>query len=624
MEGPLSEATRLSQLFLDAIEDYAIFVLDPAGTIVTWNTGAARIKGYAASEIIGESIARFYAPEDIAAGKPNKLLEYARVHGRVEDEGWRVRKDGSRFWADVVITALRDGTATTGFIKITRDLTTRRAAESALRQSEASLNATLYSIGDGVIATDIAGRVVRVNPVAERLVGWTQEQAQGQDIAKVFNIINELTREPASNPVARVLAEGIVVGLANHTSLIARDGVERPIADSGAPIRTPDGTLHGAVLVFRDVSEERQAERMIRDSEAQLRQMIASVQDYAIFMLDATGHVRTWNPGAERIKGYTAHEIIGSHFSKFYEPADLAENKPATELAIASREGRVEDEGWRVRKDGSRFWANVVISAIRDAGGEVIGFTKITRDLTERRRAEQERIAQAAKLRERDTFLAAAHHELRTPLTTLILKLQGLEQLVGGAGEDGEVARRVGVALRQTDKLTELVERLLDVSRISAGLLRLERTPLDLGELLRAVIDSLAGEAATTGTEVRLVATGDLAGEWDRPRLVQVFQNLVSNAIKYGAGQPIDVTLTAEDGAAKVAIADRGIGIPPEDLARIFGRFERAAPIENYGGLGLGLFVAHELVVAHGGSIRVESVPDAGTTFTVTLPRVAR
>lgn len=255
------EVEQRFQLVVESIKDYAIFMLDAAGRVSTWNAGARLTKGYTADEIVGKPISVFYTPEDLASDRPKVLLDTAIAQGRVEDEGWRIRKDGSRFWADVVITALRspDG-GLIGFVKVTRDLTSRKQAERQLRESEQSLAATLYSIGDAVLAADESARVTRINPVAEELTGWTEREAVGRPLEEVFNIINEHTRQRAPNPVTRVLREGIVVGLANHTALIARDGTERPIADSGAPIRDAQGMTRGAVLVFRDVSAERKAE----------------------------------------------------------------------------------------------------------------------------------------------------------------------------------------------------------------------------------------------------------------------------------------------------------------------------------------------------------------------------
>ena len=616
------DTERLFQLLVASIKDYAIFMLDPSGKIISWNAGAQRIKGYQPEEIIGQHISIFYTPEDLAQHRPQKLLDLALRDGRVEDTGWRVRKYGSRFWADVVITAVRDpSNGLTGFAKVTRDLTEQRHADELLRHSEESLRATLYSIGDAVLATDETGRVTRINPVAERLTGWSEREAIGSPLEEVFQIINEETRLEAPNPVTRVLREGVVVGLANHTALIARDGTEHPIADSGAPIHDSNKRTRGAVLVFRDVTEERRAQDALAQSEERLRLMLSSVADYAIFMLDPQGRVATWNPGVERINGYRAVEIIGSHLSRFFTPEDVAKGKPQHELDEAVRQGRFEDEAWRVRKDGSRFWANVVLTPMRDVSGNLVGFVKVTRDLTERRRMDEERIqlAQAQEaVRLRDEFLSIASHELKTPLTALQLQLLGARDraLVG----DPRVADRIERALRVGERLGQLIETLLDVARIATGTLTLNREPFDLGDAVREVVDRFRDAATQAGCTLSASIGGSIRGRWDRLRVEQVLMNLISNAIKYGPGHPIRVSACREGDDAILVIHDGGPGIPEADLMRIFERFERAASARNFGGLGLGLYVARQIAEAHGGSITAANAKEGGAVFTVRLP----
>jgi PAS domain S-box-containing protein len=612
------------RLLVASVKDYAIFLLDPEGHVRSWNAGAQQIKGYLADEVIGKHVSIFYTPEDLAAGKPRALLDAAAAQGRVEAEGWRVRKGGSRFWADVVITALRDSDgALRGFGKVTRDLTARKEAEDKLRRGEEDLATTLYSIGDGVLAADENGRVTRINPVAERLTGWSEAEALGRPIEEVFSIVNEQTRGKAPNPVSRVLAEGIVVGLANHTALISRDGTERPIADSGAPIRDAQGATRGAVLVFRDATAERRAADALRQSEENLKLMIGSIADYAIFMLDPNGRVESWNPGAGRITGYREDEIVGVNFSRFFTSEDVARGRPAHELRSAAEQGRFDGEGWRVCKDGTRFWAGVVIAPMRDTTGRLVGFVKTTRDLTQSRSLQEERVrlAQAQEaVRLRDEFLSIASHELRTPLTALQLELQGARDRASATDE--KVVQKIDRATRVGDRLAQLVEALLDVSRIATGRLTLNLEPCDLAEPIREVVERLEESASSAGCKLSLSVSAPVPGRWDRLRIEQVAMNLISNAIKYSAGQPIDVSVSREAEMAVIEVRDKGPGIPEEQLSRIFERFERAASNRHYGGMGLGLYVARQIAEAHGGTITVGNLPDAGACFTVRLPLV--
>jgi PAS domain S-box-containing protein len=488
--GGAAEGERRFELLVASIKEYAIFLLDASGHIVTWNAGAQFIKGYLPEEVIGKHISMFYTPEDRAAGRPQALLAAARKEGRVEDEGWRVKKDGTRFWADVVITAIVADGVFRGFIKVTRDLTARRQAEEELRQSE-----------------------------------------------------------------------------------------------------------------------------------ARLRLMVASVRDYALYMIDPAGHVTTWNPGAQRIKGYGEEEILGQPISRFFTPEDVAGDRPTRELEVALREGRFEEEGWRVRKDGSRFWANVVLTPIRDGADRLLGFVKITRDLTDRRKTEEERLrlVQAREaIRLRDEFLSIASHELKTPLAALLLLLANMRKRM--AALDQHLANSFERAIRIGTRLGQLVDALLDVSRIAAGELSLNVEPFDLCDSAREVTDRMRESAAAAQCELSFEVAGPVEGRWDRLRIEQVLMNLLSNAIKYAAGRPICVSVAREGETAQLRVSDGGPGIPESQLPRIFERFERAVSARHYGGMGLGLYVARQIAEAHGGSIGAANLERGGACFTVSLP----
>jgi PAS domain S-box-containing protein len=374
-----------------------------------------------------------------------------------------------------------------------------------------------------------------------------------------------------------------------------------------------------------------------RQDEELYRLLVESVKDYAIFMLDPSGHIATWNEGAERIKNYAGDEIIGRHFSVFYTPEDVAAGKPERLLRAAAADGRVEDEGWRVRKDGSRFWADVVITALYDRESRLRGFGKVTRDLTARRQAEEQtrelaveqaaRRAAEAGVQARDRFLSIASHELRTPLNPLLINIQILARAArDGSLQDRLAGRAAGMleaCERQVKVFTRLVNDLLDISRIAAGRLELRLAEVDLAAVVREVAAGFGPTLAEAGCPLTLRADAPAVGRWDRARLEQVVTNLVSNAVKYGRRRPVEVTVTAEGGAARLTVRDHGIGIAPEDRERIFGRFERAVSATEYGGLGMGLYIVRQLVGALGGSVRVESEPGQGAAFTVELPCAA-
>jgi PAS domain S-box-containing protein len=356
------------------------------------------------------------------------------------------------------------------------------------------------------------------------------------------------------------------------------------------------------------------------------RLLVDQVEDYAIFMLDPRGLVQTWNRGAERIKGYRAEEVVGSHFSRFYTEEDIRAGKPERELAVAARDGRCEDEGLRVRKDGTTFWANVVITALRDGDGELRGFAKVTRDLTDRIQVERERL-RLARLEEatraRDEFLGIASHEFKTPITTLQL---ATELMLRDVAASGATRAGAGVRLRtihrQARRLGRLVQALLDVTQITAGRLALRPEPVDLAVVVSEVMGRWRDALQRADCRLELHVQHNVAGYWDRARLEQVVDHLVANAVKFGAGRPVEVDVSVEPdlSRARLAVRDHGIGISADDQRRIFERFDRAVPTQHYGGFGLGLWIVRNIVQAHGGDIRVSSEPGKGSRFEVTLP----
>jgi PAS domain S-box-containing protein len=475
-------------LLVDSVLDYAIFMLDPTGRVLTWNAGAKRLKGYAAEEIIGRPFTLFYPADALARDWPAEELRRAAAQGHFADEGWRLRKDGSRFWASVVIT----------------------------------------------------------------------------------------------------------------------------------PLRGKDGTLQGYAKVTRDLTERRLQEETLRRSDEQFRLLLGSVKDYAIFMLDPEGHVLTWNSGAEAIKGYAESEVLHRHFSMFFTPQDVAAGVPARKLATALLEGRAEGEGWRVRKDGSLFWANAVLTPMRDGNGELRGFAKVTRDLTTQRRlGELEHASQRMS-----EFLAMLGHELRNPLAPIrnavsIMQLQTDLPL--------PLRRTRDILDRQLGQLTRLVDDLLVAGRIATGKISFRRAQLDYRDVVLASVE--AARPLMEARKHRLTVTlppGPIEMTGDDTRLAQALQNLLNNAARYTPkGGEIALEVRVDELACVVSVTDNGRGIAPEALERIFQLFvqESAPGTSAEGGLGIGLALARTLVEAHGGRLTAASAgPGRGSSFSMTLP----
>jgi len=461
------------RLLVQDVVDYAIFMLDPTGHIMSWNAGAERIKGYAPDEIIGKHFSVFYPPEDNAADKPALELEQAIAERRLEDEGWRIRKDGTRFWANVVITALYDDRGVLrGFGKVTRDLTDRRAADQALFESE------------------------------ERF---------------------------------RLLVQGVL--------------------------------------------------------------------DYAIFMLDPQGYVVSWNGGAERINGYAPEEIIGKHFSVFYPPEDNAADKPARELEQAIAEGRLADEGWRIRKDGTRFWANIVITALYDDHGSLRGFGKVTRDLTDRRAAEQalderrrllSHLVHAQEL-ERRRIAWDVHDDSIQSMVAVGMRLQLL------AGRLPEEHRAM------LDKLDDAVRA--TISRLRTLVFQLRPTSIDRHGLVATLNDFLRDVVTGWGV-VPVLHHEELTEEPPTETAITIFricQEAITNVRKHAGAGSLDIYLSTMDGGTMTRVVDDGIGFsqpetPPE-------------PMEHFG-----LIEMRERAETAGGWWTVVGSPEKGTTVEFWLP----
>ena len=497
----MADATRFNshigeqrfQLLVNSVSDYAIYMLDIDGHVITWNPGARRFKGYEAEEIIGQHFSRFFTDEDRAAGLPQKALKAAAAEGRFEAEGWRVRKDGTRFWANAVLD----------------------------------------------------------------------------------------------------------------------------------PVRDESGRLVGFAKITRDITERREADQQLFASEQRFRMLVQGVTDYAIYMLDTAGRVTNWNAGAQAIKGYSAEEIIGQHFSRFYTDDDRAGGEPGRALQTALREGKYEKEAWRLRKDGTRFLAHVVLDPIYDDSGEHIGFAKITRDITERRRAQQEleearaALFQAQKLQALGELTGGIAHDFNNLMTVI----RGSAELLrrGGLNEPKR-ERYLDAIIETADRASTLTSHLLAFGRRQA----LKPEVVDLNLRMDASAELLS-RTLGAGIEVKLDLAPSLwMTEVDVTQLETALLNAAINARDaMPNGGELTISTRNVPGAAGdmicVALSDTGEGMPEEVMNRAFEPFFTTKAVGK--GTGLGLSQIHGFTAQSGGRAEIRSAPGAGTTISIFLPR---
>jgi PAS domain S-box-containing protein len=488
------------RLLIDSITDYAIYMLDEKGVVTSWNPGARRFKGYEASEIIGQHFSRFYTAEDRQRDLPALALKAARENQRFEGEGWRVRKDGSRFWVNVVID----------------------------------------------------------------------------------------------------------------------------------PIIGPHGNLIGYAKVIRDLTERKSAENTLRKSEEQFRLLVQSVTDYAIYTLSLEGIITSWNAGAERIKGYAPQEIIGQHFSKFYGPEDAASGLPQRGLETARREGRFEKEGWRYRKDGSKFWANVVIDAIRTPSGELIGYAKITRDMTERRQTQEqlerarEAMAHTQKMDAIGQLTGGVAHDFNNLLMAV---LGSLELIRKRLPEDPKLKLLLNNALEGARRGVSLSQRMLSFARRQ----ELSLTAVDIKSLVAGMTEMLDRSIGPMTVIATDIPEGLPRIKADANQLETALLNLAVNSrdampeggtIKISARlvttQPMMGTKALNGECIVLTVSDSGEGMDSDTLSRALEPFFTTKGIGK--GTGLGLSMVHGITEQLGGRLRIESHNGRGTSVELWLP----
>ena len=591
---------------------------DPSGAVLVWNEGAERIFGFKGEDIIGRQ-ATILSPVDSAQNTQDSALN----DGRFEEESWRLRKDGTNFWANVVITPVYEDGKLFGFAHVVRDLTERKAAD----QGEQIFKLLVSSVQDyAIFMLDENGIVATWNEGAERIKGYKASEIIGKHFSVFYS--NEAQ---ALHHAEHELEIAKRDGRYEETGWrVRKDGSQFWANVTLTPIYN-ENSLIGYAKVTRDLSERKASEQR----EAIFRLLVSGVSDYAIFMLNPDGTVMTWNEGAQRIKGYKSDEIIGKHFSIFYTKEAQKRKHPQKELEIAMAVGKYEEEGWRLRKDGSLLWANVVITAIYD-NGDLVGFAKVTRDLTQRLLADQEREYAAKLLDETNTelrdalevksrFLSTISHEVRTPMSAII----GMAEMLTFEDLGEDLNSLVANMFRSSQRLLQLLNNLLDSAQLETGEVSVENRMFPIRSVLGDIRQMIVPEAKAKA--LRVIGTCDpripeqVLG--DELKLRQVLLNLTHNAVKFTHSGEINISaeLTARGSdsvTVRFTVTDTGIGIDDKDKDRLFEPFTQVddATKRIYGGSGLGLSISKQLVERMGGTIGFDSTPGKGSTFTFELP----
>jgi PAS domain S-box-containing protein len=603
------------RLLVESIRDYAIFLLDLDGRVASWNPGAERINGYKVDEIVGRHFSIFYPASAVERGWPDRELETARRLGRFEDEGWRVRKDGSTFWATVIISTVRDASGRLiGFSKVTRDLSERRENEERLRQSEERFRLLVETVQDyAIFLLDPDGRVATWNAGAQRIKGYTAQEVIGRSFT-MFYPQDALDR----NWPAIELEHAKRLGrFEDEGWRVRKDGSRFWANVIITALRDAEGRLRGFAKITRDLTERRAQEERLRQSEERFRLLLEGLSDYAICMLDTDGRVASWNAGARKIMGYAAEEIMGERYDRFFREEDREAGRPDQVLDAARAHRRTEEQLSLCRKGHADFWGHLSMSALHDERGELRGFALLVRDLSERKRMESLE-EQGRHLTE---FMAMLAHELRNPLAPIrnaVAILSATPDLPAQAAWSRDVIDR------QTTQLARLVDDLLDVSRITRGKLRLQSAPMDLEVSLQRAIEASRPLIDARRHCLEVKVPPGLTVHGDMTRIAQVFLNIINNAAKYTPeGGRIVVEARSEGNDAVVRVRDTGVGIPPGLLERVFDLFAQGERTldRSEGGLGIGLTLARRIVALHGGSITARSEGTGrGSEFEVRLP----
>jgi len=609
----------------------AIFLLDEDGYVQYANDAASTITGFSADELKDQHLSLLYSNNNDQL-KAEYELSQTRKNGKLVAEGWRTKKDGTRFWGELTLSYLGKQEKLSGFSCMLRDVTERKNNELELRLSEERFRLMVEGVKDyAIFLMDTQGYIMTWNEGAKRAKGYLPQEIIGKHFSTFYTAEDLETKKPE-----RELEIAIETGKYEEEGWrVKKNGSVFWANIVITALFNEQNKLIGFSKVTRDLTERKEREDELKQSEERYRSLVEQVTDYGIFMLDEKGRIISWNEGAEKIKGYTYDEVYGKYFSIFYPEEDIINGKPGFELKKAIAEGKYEEEGWRIKKDGSRFWANVVITAVYNRNGALIGFAKVTRDLTERKEAERalresyQRYRELSnKLtainkelsyanRELEQFTSIVSHDLQEPIRTIKSFLE-LIQIKLNEGQVDNLHSYIAKSIGAANRMRELIQNLLHYSQLNKN--EVVEKEIDVNVLLNEALQNL--RSAVDATNASIIIDSEVETITGDPvQLLQVIQNLISNALKFTNGEKPQVKIRCyeENGHVKFAVSDNGIGIAESDRQKVFEIFRRLHTKKDYPGTGIGLAICKKIVDRHKGRIWPESEPGRGTTFYFTL-----
>ena len=616
-EGALRDSEEKYRILLDAIQDYAIYMLDPRGQILSWNAGAERIKGYTAEQIIGRNFSCFFPPEDIKRGRPEQMLRLTAASGRHEEHGMRVRKGGSQFLASNTLTALRDPAGNLqGFFEISRDL-------SESKESGAKYRGLLEAAPDAMVVVNQGGEIVLLNVQAEKQFGYRRDELVGK---KVKNIIPEGFAERLVSDGLRSAEDALAQQIGTGIELTGRrkDGSDFPIEIMLSPLESAEGILVTAAI--RDISVRKAAEKHLAQMEGRYRGLLEAAPD-AMVVVDPGGEIVLLNVQAEKQFGYRRDELVGQKVKNIipqgFAERLIADGLRSAEDALAQQIGTGIELIGR-RKDGSDFPIEIMLSPLESAEGILV--TAAIRDITMRKKAEAHLLENVKELNrsneELGQFAYIASHDLQEPLRMVASYTQLLSRRYKGK-LDADADEFITFAVDGASRMQQLIQDLLAYSRVGTK----GRDLLDISseEALHYALINLRGAIEDSSALVTHDPLPTVLA--DEMQLIQLFQNLVSNGIKYQSPGVPRVHISAaknDDKKWMFSVKDNGLGIDPQYFGRIFGMFQRLHKREEFAGTGIGLAICKKIVERHGGSISVQSQLGQGSTFYFALTASAR